>query len=92
MSCSIAATSRASRTEEEQKEQRGIEPQKPQFDQLSPEERERSLAEIEIDFRRYIAENRSKTGFVIYPNSRQITRAISTLYQTLDGIDFSDIL
>ncbi|KAJ1956869.1 hypothetical protein EC988_001124 [Linderina pennispora] len=61
------------------------------FDELSPDERDTYLADIELDFRKYIGDNRPKGGFVFYPNSRQIMKAISTLYQTLAAIDFSDI-
>ncbi|KAJ1938463.1 hypothetical protein EC988_007585, partial [Linderina pennispora] len=61
------------------------------FDALSPAERDGYLADIELDFRRYIGDNRPKTGFVFYPNSRQIMKAVSSLYQTLADIDFSDV-
>ncbi|PIA15251.1 hypothetical protein COEREDRAFT_88095 [Coemansia reversa NRRL 1564] len=61
------------------------------FDDLTPHERDKFLYEIEIDFRRHISETSSRTGFVIYPNTRQLLRAISTLYQTLSSIDFTDI-
>ncbi|KAI8318243.1 hypothetical protein GQ54DRAFT_300611 [Martensiomyces pterosporus] len=61
------------------------------FDALSPHERDLFLGEIELDFRKWIAETRSKAGFVFYPNTRQIMKAISSLYQTLTDIDFSDI-
>ncbi|KAJ1960537.1 hypothetical protein GGI12_003746 [Dipsacomyces acuminosporus] len=61
------------------------------FDALSPQERDAFLADIELDFRRHIAETRPKAGFVFYPSTRQITKAISALYQTLTDVDFSDI-
>ncbi|KAJ1956618.1 hypothetical protein GGI12_005262, partial [Dipsacomyces acuminosporus] len=61
------------------------------FDALSPEERDIYLGEIEADFRKWTAETRPKAGFVFYPSTRQIMKAISTLYQTLADIDFSDI-
>ncbi|KAJ2121237.1 hypothetical protein GGF48_004131, partial [Coemansia sp. RSA 921] len=89
MSCSVAASApTATNSAQPCEPQSNSASQK--FDELSPAEREQSLAEIELDFRRYVAENRSRTGFAFYPNSRQITKAISTLYQSLAGIDFSD--
>ncbi|KAI8319590.1 hypothetical protein GQ54DRAFT_335453 [Martensiomyces pterosporus] len=53
------------------------------FDALSPQERDTFLGDIELGFRRWIAETRSTAGFVFYPSTRQITKAITSLYQTL---------
>ncbi|KAJ1942966.1 hypothetical protein GGF37_002867 [Kickxella alabastrina] len=61
------------------------------YDKLSPDERDSFLGGIEVDFRRYIAETRSSSGFAFYPNSRQIMKAISSLYEALTSIDFSDV-
>ncbi|KAJ2820055.1 hypothetical protein IWW50_005211 [Coemansia erecta] len=88
MSCSVAPSTRAQPSNSRHRSD--SEPVSRGFDELSPAEREQSLAEIEVDFRRYVAENRTRTGFAFYPNSRQITKGISTLYQSLAGIDFSD--
>ncbi|KAJ2371290.1 hypothetical protein IW150_004659 [Coemansia sp. RSA 2607] len=60
------------------------------FDDLSPNERDQFINDLELDFRRYLAETRSSRGFVFYPNTRQIMKAISSLYQTLASVDFSD--
>ncbi|KAJ1807273.1 hypothetical protein LPJ75_004843, partial [Coemansia sp. RSA 2598] len=47
------------------------------FDDLSPNERDQFIGELELDFRRYLAENRPPNGFVFYPNTRRIMKAIS---------------
>ncbi|KAJ2786033.1 hypothetical protein GGI15_001741 [Coemansia interrupta] len=60
------------------------------FDDLSPNERDQFINDLELDFRRYLAETRSSKGFVFYPSTRQIMKAISSLYQTLVSVDFSD--
>ncbi|KAJ1723921.1 hypothetical protein LPJ53_001774 [Coemansia erecta] len=61
------------------------------FSDLSPAERDAFLGNIEMDFRRNIAETRSSAGFVFYPNTRQIMRAITSLYEALANMDFSDV-
>ncbi|KAJ2380574.1 hypothetical protein GGI05_006264 [Coemansia sp. RSA 2603] len=61
------------------------------FSELSPAERDAFLGNIEMDFRRNIAETRSSAGFVFYPNTRQIMRAITSLYEVLANMDFSDV-
>ncbi|KAJ1932730.1 hypothetical protein FBU59_006271 [Linderina macrospora] len=99
MVCSVAYNNIAASTQQQQQQQR---PNTPTFgvpdihtgrafDALTPAERDSYLTDIELDFRKYIGDNRPKTGFVFYPNSRQIMKALSSLYQTLTDIDFSDV-
>ncbi|KAJ2719061.1 hypothetical protein GGI07_005445, partial [Coemansia sp. Benny D115] len=61
-----------------------------EFGELSPAEREAFLNDIELDFRKHLAENRTTAGFVFYPSTRQILGAISALYETLTNVDLSD--
>ncbi|KAJ2158376.1 hypothetical protein GGF46_003824 [Coemansia sp. RSA 552] len=61
------------------------------FDDLSPSERDKYVHEIELCFRKFIAESRSRTGFVMYPSSRRIMQTVTDLYQLLAGIDFSEV-
>ncbi|KAJ2021930.1 hypothetical protein IWW57_004725 [Coemansia sp. S610] len=58
--------------------------------ELSADERERLVNQAEWGFRKWLTEN-SRSGYVMYPSTRQILKSLQTLYKTLEEIDFSDI-
>ncbi|KAJ1827860.1 hypothetical protein LPJ56_001431 [Coemansia sp. RSA 2599] len=63
----------------------------PRFDGLTSAEREDLVSEAEWGFRTWLRESGPQMGYVLYPSSRQILRALHVLYSLLDAIDFSDI-
>ncbi|KAJ1944370.1 hypothetical protein FBU59_002618 [Linderina macrospora] len=60
-------------------------------DVLTIEERDGMVEQAEHGFRVFLQEMGSQTGYVLYPSTRQIIRALHELYKVLGDIDFSNV-
>ncbi|KAJ1958704.1 hypothetical protein EC988_000139 [Linderina pennispora] len=60
-------------------------------DVLTIEERDGMVEQAELGFRMFLQETGSRTGYVLYPSTRQIIKALHVLYKVLDDIDFSNV-
>ncbi|KAJ2434600.1 hypothetical protein GGF42_009192 [Coemansia sp. RSA 2424] len=88
---SIAVTSPTSEKPSRVNTSRGPGESSDSGDFLSAAEREDLVNQAEWGFRKWLAESRPATGYVMYPSTRQILKSLQSLYVLLAEIDFSDI-